>query len=74
MNDIKPFDMIVTTKTMNTRECPSVPIKEGTKGTVLELVKNKNGETEYLVELDNSAFDEIVVTHFRRDEIRRVDN
>lgn len=73
MTKINIYDEIIIAKSIETREHPSIRIQKGTRGTVLELVKNKNGETEYLVELDNAAFDEVVVAYLKPEEIQKIE-
>lgn len=69
MRNIKENDVVVLTKDVKTKSTPSLFVPKGTKGTILELVKNAKGETEYLVELDNDAFPSTEIGFFSEDEI-----
>ena len=70
MNEIERYSNVVVTKDLESRSSPSISIKKGTVGIVLDLVTDpKTGATEYLVELDNNIYGDGEIQFLRRDEI-----
>ena len=68
------YQLVRIVKDTKTQSSPSLLVKAGTIGTVLDIEINKDGSATYLLELDNSVFGEGVTDHFDEKDLEPLEN
>ena len=68
---IELFETVEITQDIQTESMPSVFVKKGTLGNVVDILITEDGKTFYLVELDNDLYPEGVVEYFDISQIKK---
>ena len=68
---VKLYETVEIIEDIQTDSLPSVLVRKGTLGNVVDILTSENGDELYLVELDNDLYPDGVVERFKLSQIKK---